>query len=503
MFAFVFIDTHTGEFIAARDRLGVKPFYYYYDGQEFRFASELKALLSWPAAPKKINKQVVHEYLFLKYISGSQTIFHNYFKLKPAHFITGNFNNIHQFEVKQYWDIPVFNQVQDKSEKAWIEEFEELFNNSVNIRLRSDVPVGIFLSGGIDSSLVAAFCAKSPSKDQLTAFTVGFNEKEFDESAAATQTAAHIGIKSDIIYLEPAKLNDIDILAKYYDEPFADSSALPSYHLCKAAAKKGTVFLSGDGGDEAFAGYKRYIRNQQYPLLQNLPSPVRKMMKLPSSLLPHDSRLKYLLTKIGTNAQVSKVFTDDLPFNPVYNYLYKTEVLDARNSWVNDMLTQHYLPNADSVSVQQYWDLSLYLPDDILVKMDRASMANSIEVRSPFLDYRMIEFAAAIPKKFLINKLSGKLMLRQISQKYIPVQIAQAKKSGFGVPLNDWFAEKKGYDFLKERINDSQFALQEYLYTSRLNKMADAHFQSGGAKQYGELFWSWMMFDAWAKQYLH
>ncbi len=503
MFSFVFIDTASGDFIAARDRLGVKPFYYFYNKKTFRFASELKALLKWPDATRNINTEALNEYLFLKYISGEKTIFEDYYKLKATHYIKGNFNTPEHIAIHPYWEIPIHNGTSEKSVSELEQNFESVFGNAVDIRLRSDVPVGIFLSGGIDSSLVGAFASKTSYKDQIAAFTVAYNEKKYDESAVAQQTAKHLGIRSETILLEQSRLSDIDTLVKYYDEPFADSSALPSYHLCKAAAEYGTVFLTGDGGDESFAGYRRYIRALSNATIQNIPGSLKSLSKAASSVFAKYSNTAYKLRKVGTSADVSIAFMDDLPFNPIYDYVYSDSVIAYRSQWVKDKMEQYWLKNGLPITAkQQYWDIALYLPDDILVKMDRASMANSIEVRSPFLDYRIVEWAAGIPEKYLIDNQKGKKFLRDLCVKYLPDAVTNAPKSGFGVPLHDWFATKEGNLFFKQRITDSSFTLKDQIRTEHLNKIADMHMSQPSRRRFGEFFWAILMYDAWHRQYM-
>ncbi|HXS38203.1 MAG TPA: asparagine synthase (glutamine-hydrolyzing) [Flavipsychrobacter sp.] len=504
MFSFVFIDTVSGDFIAARDRLGVKPFYYFYNKTTFRFASELKALLKWPDATRDINPEALNEYLFLKYISGEKTIFKDYYKLKAAHFIKGNFNAPEHLSIQRYWEMPVHEGMSEKSIGELEESFESIFSNAVSIRLRSDVPVGIFLSGGIDSSLVGAFASKTSHREQIAAFTVGYNEKKYDESGVARQTAKHLGIRSETILLGPSRLSDIDTLVEYYDEPFADSSALPSYHLCKAAAEHGTVFLTGDGGDESFAGYRRYIRALNNASIQNIPGVLKSLSKTASSVFAKYSNIAYKLRKVGTDTETSVAFMDDLPYNPIYDYVYSDGVIANRSQWVKDKMEQYWLKNGFPITAkQQYWDLALYLPDDILVKMDRASMANSIEVRSPFLDYRIVEWAATIPGKYLIDNQKGKKLLRDLCNKYLPSTVTNAPKSGFGVPLHDWFAAKEGNAFFKQRITDPSFALKNNIKVDHLCKIADMHMNQQSQRRFGEFFWAILMYDAWYRKYMY
>ncbi len=501
MFAFAYVNTEDRSFIIARDRLGVKPLFFLRRKGEFRFASELKALLAWPDATREINAEALAEYLAVNYLPSEQCIFKGYEKLRPATYLAGSLDRPDEAAPRRYWQIELNDACGAKAvSEQQLDELEVLLHDATRIRLRSDVPVGVFLSGGIDSGLVAAFAGRSAPMKPL-ALTVAFSEEEYDETGLATQTALHVGLPQEVIRQSPGDLQMIDEIA-WYDEPFGDASALPTFLLCKTAARHATVFLSGDGGDEMFGGYRRYIEARRY-------APVARAMRLlhavGSAVASHLSPLsstRYRLAKTLLDDDGYAAAFDGVPNDPVMTLIagdaLAESVGNAGASIWRRWQTTHATP---LLARQQRLDITHYLPDDILVKVDRASMAHSIEVRSPFLDYRIVEWAARLPRSVMLNGRCGKLPLRALAARMLPPNVQLGPKRGFGVPLDDWFRTEGGRAFVVERLLSDRARTRGWWNAEAVRRVLGVHTQGRG-RQFGALLWRLLMLDAWARYYV-
>lgn len=502
MFAFAYVNTESRSFLLARDRLGVKPLYVFRKNGELRFASELKALLAWPDATREINASALAEYLAVNYLPAEECIFKGYEKLGPAMYLAGSLDRPEEAAPRRYWRL----ELNDDCSKATLSEkeldaLEELLADATRIRLRSDVPVGVFLSGGIDSGLVATLAGRHASTKPL-ALTVAFREEEYDESELATQTARHAGLQHRVIRQSPGDLQMIDEIAWYYDEPFGDASALPTYMLCKAAAAHATVFLSGDGGDEAFGGYRRYIEARRHSSLMKSIRFLHPLASAVGATLPVHSALRYRLAKAALRDDGYAAAYDGIPNDPILKYLAGPALNDAIRDGGKSLWTRwDETRNAHLLTRQQRLDFSHYLPDDILVKVDRASMAHSIEVRSPFLDYRVVEWAARLPRSVMLNGARGKLPLRRLAERMLPRTVVGAEKRGFGVPLDEWFRTSSGFSYIQERLLTETSLRRDWWRMEPLDKMLTLH-RRGRGRQFGQLFWRLLMLDAWARLYL-
>lgn len=503
MFAFAFVDTHARTFIVARDRLGVKPLYYGVESGSLRFASELKALLAWPDARREVDPAAVAEYLALNYLPHERCIFKGYHKLPPGHFLAGSLDEPHRARVERYWTLSIEDDPSTEAlSSAQLDELLALLTDATRIRLRSDVPVGIFLSGGIDSGLVAVLAGQAAEGNRPLALTVGFSERDYDESDFARATAERAGLEHRLILQQPASLADVDRIAWSYDEPFGDASALPTFALCEAAASHATVFLAGDGGDEAFGGYRRYIEAQRYGWLSALPSPAASTMRGLAQLLPTLSARRFRLHKSGlADAGYAAAF-DAVPTDPALGLAIGPAVQDhfagaGTPLWERWSVTR----GQRLLTRQQALDYGLYLPDDILVKMDRASMAHSIEVRSPFLDYRVVEWAARLPRAALLNAHEGKLPLRALSERLLPPQVQRGTKRGFGVPLRAWFQQPGGQSFLRQRLLSPEARTRGFWNGPGVEKIIVAH-ASGTGRDFGPILWRLLVLDAWSRLYV-
>lgn len=503
MFAFVFLDLTARRFIIARDRLGVKPLYFCHRNGGLRFASELKALLAWPDADRTVDPAALAEYLSVNYLPAEMCIFRGYAKLPPATYLTGSLDQPLEAEPIRYWDV----RLNDDGSRTpltqrALDELGALVADATRIRLRSDVPVGVFLSGGIDSGLVAAYAAREQTAEKPLALTVAFDEQEYDESELAAATAAFAGLSHRFIRQRPAGVALIDELAWYFDEPFGDASALPTFMLCKAAAEHGKVFLSGDGGDEAFGGYRRYSEARRYKGVARALTPVRHLGRAVAAQLSPLSALRYRIAKTLLPDEGYAAAFDGVPNDPVLSAVAGEMVAEALPHAGTSIWKRWEETRGGSLLArQQRLDFTHYLPDDILVKVDRASMAHSIEVRSPFLDYRIVEWAARLPRSVMLNGAMGKLPLRALAARVLPKNVQQGEKRGFGVPLDDWFRTEEGRAFVADRLLSERARSRGWWNGETVRRILVMH-ASGRGREFGALLWRLLMLDAWARYYV-
>ena len=491
MFSFVFFDTLSRNFLLARDRFGIKPFYYEQIKETIHFGSLPSVLPS--AQPDRCGLSVdgLRSYIGLGYVSGGSSIFKGIKRLMPGNYLQGNQSGGKlTLETVCYWR----NKISPDSSLSRLEcteKLELMLIDSIKLRLRSDVPTGIFLSGGIDSGLVASIASKFASP---TCYTIGFGNSRYDESNEASLVAKSLGLNHEIIPLEKVNFDDIMDAANAYDEPFADSSAIPSFLVSKTGSKNATVFLTGDGGDEVFGGYNRYIK--RIKLEQSL-SVLKKTQFLWARIAGNVMRQNSSIQKLLAPDNYLNAFFDNMPGDPLILSLFS-------DPFKRDYLSlfQNFIPElpkgADTISRMQLSDYLHYLPDDILVKMDRASMANSIEVRSPFMDYRIHDLAGRFPREWLINKNQGKLPLRQIAEKYLPKEILMLRKKGFSVPLNEWTKTKEFIELFQELLQDSEIA-KVHLVKQNVKQLADSHFL--GRDNYSVLVWRLFMLFNWERRF--
>jgi asparagine synthase (glutamine-hydrolysing) len=501
MFALALVDTHARTFLLARDRLGVKPLYYRVRKGELCFASELKALLAEPDAPRQINPAAVVEYLGLGYLPSETCIFAGYAKLPPGHTLAGSLDAPEQARSAPYWDLTLSDDPSGRPiTPNELEEMQDLLLDSVRIRLRSDVPLGIFLSGGVDSGLVAALAAQAAGRPPL-ALTVGFVEEHADETALARATAQHVGLEHRVVVQRPFGLDDLDRLAWFFDEPFGDPAALPTYALCAAAAQHATFFLSGDGGDEAFGGYRHYIESVRHRTLIGLASMAAWVLRSMARLVPEISLTHYRLLKLGLPDQGAAAVFSRLPRDPATWMAVHPDLRSLAPQADRAVWERWGLSRGESLTArQQRLDYGMFLPDDELVKVDRASMAHSIEVRAPFLDYRLVEWAARLPRGALLNAREGKLPLRALAGRLLPAAVVRGVKRGFDVPLDDWFHQPAGIALARDRLLSSEARRLGFWDPHGVERIIKLH-QSPRGRDFGLLLWRLLMLEAWARHY--
>ncbi len=445
MFSIVIWDKQDQRLWLFRDRVGIKPLYYHYREGMFGFSSELKSLFTLPI-PKEINTQSVINFLHLGYIPGEETIYTSCRKLKPGHYASIDANGL---VVAPWWRLEEkLKPAVISDEKQAFDELDSLVRSSVEYCMIADVPVGIFLSGGVDSSLVAA-TAQSVSSLPVKTFSIAFEEAKFNESKYARQVADHIGSNHhEFTVTEKSAVDLVNGLLDVYDEPYADSSAIPTMMVSKLARQEVTVALSGDGGDELFMGYGFYYwaRRLQHPMTRLLRSPLAASLKMSGKdrLVRGAGMFEY-----PADARKSHIFSQE-------QYYFTEKEIDALVKTKGRVRMDQTVQSPRRLSwaeEQSFFDIKNYLPEELLVKTDRASMKHSLEVRVPLLDHRLVEFAINLDENLKLRKNTGKYLLKEVLYKYVPRQIFDRPKWGFAVPLSGWLKNDLRYLFDKY-LND-------------------------------------------------
>jgi len=459
MFAFAIWDSEKRQLFLARDRVGKKPLKYYQDNNCFIFASELKAILTNPEIKKKIDYEAIDEYLTYQYVPHPKTGFKNIYKLEPAHFLIVKEDG--KVAKQRYWQLDYFQKL-DLSESEWEEKILEKLRESVRLRLVSDVPLGAHLSGGIDSSLIVALMAQQTKKPVKT-FSIGFKESDYNELPYARLVAQRYKTDHQEFIVGPNAIELLPKLVRQYEEPYADSSVLPTWYLSGSTKKHVTVALNGDGGDENFAGYDRFSAVKLFHQLRNVP--FKNFLKL-------INRALYQITKIKLFWKAARFFAA-LNNKPLDFYLQIINCLSpenkdliysddfkelVKNSGWRSSLKEKFdeTKNLEWLDQLLYVGINTYLPDDLLVKVDIASMAHALEIRSPFLDHELLELTAKMPTSLKLRGYNKKYLLKKIAYKYLPKECIERPKRGFSVPLEHWFRAKLN-DYLKEQLLDKKF----------------------------------------------
>ncbi len=498
MFAFAIWDEQKNRLFVARDRLGKKPLYFYQDSNCFIFSSELKALIANPEVKRDVNLEAVDKYFSYGYIPAPFTIFSNIHKLRAGHYLMWEKEKI---RVNQYWDVEYRTDNLYKNEDEYVEELIGILKSSIKRRLISDVPLGAFLSGGLDSSTVVGLMSQVAS-EKVKTFTIGFSERAYSE----VDDARCVADKFDTDHHEyTVEANAIEILPKivwHFDEPFADSSAVPTYYVSQIARQNVTVILSGDGGDELFAGYKRYMERDQFKSYKSIPRVIReKIIGSIARSLPFNAKGKNFLLAISQLEQKeNRGFTELYPF--IKHDLFTTDLTNEIGKFdLPEALIDYWnhKPESSLLSRMQYFDTKIYLPDDILVKVDRMSMAHSLETRAPLLDYHLVEFAAGIPPHLQMKDGKGKYILRKLAKKFLPQQILTKKKQGFAIPANEWF-QKELFDYAYQLLTANRFKTRGYFNQKNIDLMLTEHKQ--GKRDYSNWIWSLIIFELWHQTFI-
>lgn len=501
MFAFALWDKDQGRLLIARDRLGVKPLYYYWDEQQLIFGSELKAVLAHPAVERKLDPNGLLYYLRYSYIPDPLSIFKNISKLPPGCLLTLRGPRLN---IRSYWNGATASEDDGfaLSEEEASVQLEERLQEAVNLRLVSDVPLGAFLSGGVDSSLVVALMANQ-SGQPVSTFSIGFEEPTYNELPYARMVAQHFGTDHHELIVGPQDCDLIERLVSHFDEPFGDASAIPMYHLSELASKSVVVALSGDGGDELFAGYERYRVDLERHRYQRWPNFTRQVLGRASDALPEGFPAKNLFRNISLPPR-SRYLDNISYFTPAkLHKLLMPEFYHAVSAdrEADGIMRRHYeaASNEPWLSQLQYLDTKTYLPADVMTKVDRMSMAHSLEAREPLLDHVLFEYVARLPVSMKLHNGISKYLLRRVAQKYLPTEVLQRKKQGFGVPLEFWF---KGE--LKRYMHDVLFnertrtrGLFNQCEVSRLVQQYE-----GGRRELATTIWMLLVLETWCRVYL-
>ncbi|HLA11562.1 MAG TPA: asparagine synthase (glutamine-hydrolyzing) [Pyrinomonadaceae bacterium] len=499
MFAFAIWDENSRTLFIARDRAGKKPLYYTTTPNgTFVFGSELKALLEHPDVERQIDAEALDAYFTLGYVPDPLSIFQNIQKLPPGHYL--NFKG-GQVTVKQYWDFD-FQSGESRSEEDYLDELGVLLDESVRLRLISDVPLGAFLSGGIDSSTVVGLMARHMGQPVKT-FSIGFHEDSYNELKYARLTAEKFGTDHHEFFVTPDICEVVDELVWHFDEPFADSSAIPTYMVSKLARDHVTVVLSGDGGDELFAGYTRYAVERKRGGFERLPKPLREGLMRPlSQRLPH--------------ATWGRNYLHNVSLDPVSRYLDSVSVftsLNRRSLYTSDFSQKLgrggyagslFYGLAGKVKSNEpldrllYLDSKTYLPGDILTKVDRMSMAVSLEARAPLLDHKLIEFVTRIPSSLKLAGLETKHLLKRAVKDLVPPEILNRPKQGFGVPIQEWINQQLR-SRIRDTLSDARTRQRGYVDSRYVEVLLDEH--ERGRRDHSMRLWSLVMLELWHRQF--
>lgn len=517
MFAAAIWNKKEKKLYLIRDRLGVKPLYYYFKNGLFLFASELKAFHKHPKFIKQLNLQALGLYLQYGYITSPYTIFENTYKLEPGNVLI--VDQTGKLTTTSYWNIEeIYSRgLLTGTEHELTEELEKTLKESFMLRMVSDVPVGIFLSGGIDSTTVTALIQSQFTKP-LKTFTIGFYEEQYNEAVYAKNVAKFLGTDHTELYCTPKDAVEIiPKLPELYDEPFGDSSAIPTYLVSKLAKSKVKVSLSADGGDEQFCGYTRYwLVGYRIKKINSLPLPINNILYKTLDLINPD-------IVISIYNIVRAIF-------PKYNnlrdkFIKFKEVLRARNIYEQYDTTNKYFLDDDvrrilisnqanhlnhsfktngisSTNIYDYMmmhDLKTYLPDDILVKVDRASMGVSLESREPFLDHKILEFSLRLPINLKYRNGVSKYLLRKIISKYIPKKFIDRPKMGFGVPIYEWF-KKDLARFYKDYLNSERIRKEGLFNHIEVERLLNAYLEKGYVNH--NKLWFLFVFELWREKWL-
>lgn len=500
MFAFALWDARARKLLLVRDRVGVKPLHYTVVGETLIFGSEIKAILQHPLVKREVNVTAISDYLSFGYVPDPATAFRGIYKLPPGHTLTWQAGEI---QLRRYWDFSYGGASQPElDEQECVERLRAVLTEAVQLRLVSDVPLGAFLSGGIDSSTVVALMTGLLQQPVKT-FSIGFNEAEFDELEYARRTAQHFGTEHHEFVVTPDLCQLVHEIVWHHDEPFADVSSIPTYVVSKLARSFVTVALSGDGGDELFAGYERYAIDRARQPFNHLPTLLRRGVLLPlSRALPHAAYGKNYLRNIALDADAR--FVDSLAF---FDEESKRSLLtDQAKRAVNGhdstaLFRAHYAApqTAEHLERLLYLDSKTYLPADVMTKVDRMSMAHGLEAREPLLDHKLIEFVGALPASLKLRGLTTKYLLKKAMTGSVPDEIIKRPKRGFAVPIKHWLKQEL-HELLLDTLTGQRSRERGYFDQQAVLALIDEH--QRGRRDNALPLWGLLMLELWQRAFI-
>jgi asparagine synthase (glutamine-hydrolysing) len=502
MFGFALYDERNRRLLLARDRLGKKPLHYAVQGDRLYFGSEIKAILAVAPELAEVNYDALLQYMYFGYVPDPITAFTPIQKLPPGHVLEFERGEV---KVRPYWDLPAYGTHPPKSEEEYLEELEHRLAEAVRIRLISDVPLGALLSGGVDSSSVVALMARA-SRGPVKTFSIGFKHADFDESKYAKMVAERFGTEHHNLILEPNVVETVDELSRSLEEPFGDSSMLPTYYVSKLARQHVTVALSGDGGDELFAGYDRYAIHARRQAFQKIPAWARRLYR--EQLFPHiPGNLRGRKFSYNVSLPWKEGYVDGLAFVPAFERempLLSKEfraLLRAGDDPQNVLLNYFAkAPNADPVSQMLYVDVKTNMVADILTKVDRMSMATSLEVRAPILDHIFVEWVTGLPVEWKLRGREQKYILRKLAERVgVPREVLYRQKQGFTMPLVHWIRYELK-DLIMTLLLEPRTLQRGYFDQRGIRRLLDEHFS--GKRLHTGRIWRLLMFELWHRNYL-
>lgn len=500
MFGFAIWDEKKQQLFCARDRFGIKPLYYYFDDQQFVFGSEIKTILRAQNVNNDLSTAGLYSYFAFNYISSDLSIFKHIKKLQPAHWLLLSLKDNHAIKIERYWDIR-FTPNKSKSEAQWVEELQASLAESVKMHMVADVPLGAFLSGGIDSSATVAMMARASSRPIKT-FSIGFKDDPNDELKNAELLAKKYGCEHHVQMVEPESVSLLPKMVQAFDEPFGDSSAIPTYYVSKFAREYVTVALSGDGGDELFAGYdiyKYFTQLRRYS--SGSPTLNKAFWGSLNNLIPRSVPGKGSTYFLSKDRNLLGAFLTSWPLRE-----RRDLVLKSGRFGKNDLIPEEYKKaillegmekGNDFLSNLQYLDMRTFMVDDVLTKVDRTSMLSSLEVRVPILDHQFAELSFSIPSSLKLKNGVSKYIFKKSLEEYLPATILNKPKSGFVAPISSWFKDE-----LEEYVNDTllsdQCKVNNYLDKKQVQLIVKESRKS--SRDFSGRIWALLFFEEWLKQ---
>jgi len=505
MFAFAIWDERTQELFLARDRVGKKPLLYAEVNGQLVFGSEFSAILLHPDVSKEIRPEAIDCYLSFMCVPAPLTAYRAIKKLEPGHSLRWRKGEV---KTERYWQ-PDFSKKLDISEEEAGERAIEILRDAVKVRLMSEVPLGAFLSGGIDSSAVVALMSQE-SSEKVKTFSIGFEEQDFSELQHAKRIAEHVGADHHEFIVRPDAVEILPMLVEHYGEPYADSSAVPTYYVARETRRHVTVALNGDGGDESFAGYERYIAMGLTEKYRKVPAFFRESLikeavnRIPTSPIRKSTvnsakRLLEVVSKPRVNRYMHwmSVFNEGLK-EPLYSEAFREQTDRAFAASFLDTWFKKANGNGP-VDTLLLTDLMTYLPNDLLVKVDIATMAVSLEARSPFLDHHVIEFAASLPERLKLRRLTTKYLLKKVLRRLLPAENLDRRKMGFGVPIGHWFRGKM-QPFLREVVLSDKALRRGFFKPEVVKQLVEQHTRS--ERDYSHQLWTLLMLELWFLRFI-